>query len=80
MVVEVSKSNCFTQKDEKSFNSWSDTQNNTEELKWIDSNDTLVCDHEAHKAVLSTHSHFFWMAWILIYAYSMHWFQKYTLL
>ena len=25
----------------------------------IDSNDTLECDDEAHKVVLSTHSHFF---------------------
>ena len=33
----------------------------------IDSNDTLECDDEAHKVVLSAHSHFFWMTWTLFY-------------
>ena len=28
-------------------------------LKLVIANDTLVCDDEAHKVVLSTHSHFF---------------------
>ena len=33
----------------------------------IDSNDTLECDDEAHKVVLSTHSHFFWITWTSFY-------------
>ena len=49
-------------------------------MKLVIANDTLVCDDKAHKVVMSTHSHFFWMTWILFYAYSMHWFDKYTLL
>ena len=33
----------------------------------IDSNDTLECDDEAQKVVLSAHGHFFWMTWTLFY-------------
>ena len=50
MVIEGSKFNSSPQKDGKRFNSCADT---------IDSYDTLVCDDEADKVVLSTHSHFF---------------------
>ena len=45
----------------------------------IDSNDTLECDDEAQKVVLSTYSHFFRLTRILLYVKNIN-FKKILLL
>ena len=42
-------------------------RNDCAKVEKDNSNDTIVCDDDAHIVVLCNHSHFFWTRWVLLW-------------